>query len=187
MGEAVSAWEMAIQKEPHKGIYHKQLGDVYQAVERYQDAVGAYELARRKGDKTGDLLKSQLIAALYTDTSEAEKIAIRNADELYADPYMRKDRWILLWRVCAYAQRFGALPQGDKERARVRDIVKQGLEEIVARFPDAKSSFRVFLRQLLEPGFEGGDPNENDLEIFQHDSEITELIRERLAMRQVLG
>jgi tetratricopeptide (TPR) repeat protein len=177
MDEALRAWEIAIEKRPDKAIYYKQLADVYRASNRHEDALQFYETAIKRGEGSREVLKSQLGVALYVEGPEATQIAIRNAELLHSDPYMRKDPWIGLWRVVAYAQRFAELPANSEERAQLREIIKDGLEEIIAIAPNPKSSVRTFLRQLLEPGFQGGDPSENDLDIFQDDEEIANLIR----------
>ena len=172
--QALPAWRVATAMSPDSAIYWQQYGDTLYSLRRYDDALDAYLKARNLGLQRPSLLQQILMIGLYSTRPDSTDLAIDAAEALRSSG--ETDAWTKLRRACAYAQRYEGLPSNSPEREPVRNTVKSAIEDIVRDVPDADDPLRKFMRQLLKPGSEGGDPNENDFAVFANDEEIVRLI-----------
>jgi tetratricopeptide (TPR) repeat protein len=179
LDDAAFGWRKAIERDTEKNAeLHEKYAEVLQSLDRNTEALDHYRKARQLGGDEYRLLRRELIVALYVTAPEGFERALQAAKTLSAKfPESERDVWIKVWHLCALGQMHAwLLSKGDHAAAAALEPeAKELAEQIVKLVPDPNDEVRVFVRQLIDPRFDG-DPQERDLVSFKPNQEIYGII-----------
>lgn len=136
------------------------------------DSAGALamklEIAERTTDKAKQiqLLRGALYEALYVPPPDGFVQAVAISSKLMEVPGTQTDSTIFLWRAAALGQQFSWMLDNQKTAEELKAVWEDALkavQKVVELNPNYEATDRALLRSM----YEGGLPDENDLEVFR--------------------
>lgn len=180
LDEAAVAWRKTVEIDKGRNVtFRENYAQVLQALGRDEQAMDMYGEARACGGKSFEMLRKELVVALYVKPPRGFQRALEVIDLLTKDfaEATSRDVWIQVWHLCALGQSYGwgQRPQASTPgRALEARETPQELEQMALNIlnrislldPDGDGDVWTFIRQLLDPVKYGGDPSDNDLAPF---------------------
>ncbi|MDP9839496.1 hypothetical protein J2T09_004272 [Neorhizobium huautlense] len=170
----------ALKLDPNSVVISLRLAEVRRFGSNSANFVDScVELTRKpieRNASTVELFEDALLKALYLPPPSGFSNAIILADYLLADPAY-KNSLTLIRRASAFGLKYASVQSSDHLAAdAARKEALRSVADSVALVPDENDPHRLLLRQLLDPVTYGGNPQDNDLEVFKSDQEFRKLI-----------
>jgi hypothetical protein len=112
---------------------------------------------------------------LYVDPPEGFNGTIRYGEEYTADRHNPTDGGIYVDLAAAYGQKYRWYQQHPDPAVKLAEVRAQALSAIKAALA-IDQAWLPNLRMLLDPGYQGKDPQDDDLEVFAGDPEFREVL-----------
>jgi tetratricopeptide (TPR) repeat protein len=185
---AVGAYRRALALAPDDLELRYEYVSALFSLRKHREAVEQLdEIRRRLGPSADPRFREQVynsltFVSLYLDPPEGFNTAIRYGREYVDDPRSPRSGPILANLAAAYGQQARCLREQGAPPERLAEARGMALEAVrgaLAVSPLWSERFRL----LLDPGYPGKDPGEDDLEAFVHDDEF----RRELGMADALA
>jgi hypothetical protein len=177
---AEDALRDALKREPENLNLLQRLAELRRFRSNAQGFVETcLELIQKSVDRTPNtraLLEDALAQALYLPPPDGFSKAITISDFLIGDPDSKRPLTFIR-RACAFGQKYLAVKNTDPAAA--DDARTQALKAVMSAVelaPEEDNPNRNILRQLLDPKKYGGNPRDDDLEVFKEDPDFVKII-----------
>lgn len=178
---AEGEWKQALTdpegaKEPE---YFLRLAEVFRAQGKFEQAL---EILQRAKNDMGDdyrILRAIVFVGLYIEPPTGFRASIDAGSLIMQEAGKKPDAMAFVWIAAANGQKARWLAKNGGsavELGECRSAAETAIRKVLELAPDPNMNARLRLRQMLNPGTEGGSLADNDLASFQSDKSITDLI-----------
>lgn len=169
----------ALQREPNNVLVRMRLAEVMKLNRNDKGYVNTViDLTKSPSvDRSSiyDLVVGAILTALYLPPPLGYESAITLSDYI-ADMPDDEQPIVLVWRAAAFGQKYDFMPdKNSAEAANARAKALEAVTQVVKLAPDKKHPARVLLKRIFDPS-QGGNPRDNDLEVFKDDKDFIRLI-----------